>query len=180
MASPLLATKLHVPRRQRDLVARPRLSERLSRGAESALTLVSAPAGFGKTTLLAQWLAAVPAARRSVAWLSLDQRDNDPRLFWTYLVGALKTAGQGGGASPLSLLHPPQPPTEAGLATLLNDLDAIPADSGRARQGPGRCLLRPDPPPVLHSGSRSLGRGGRPGMPGERHRWSGATCPGRR
>ena len=128
MASPLLATKLHVPRRQRDLVARPRLSERLSRGAELALTLVSAPAGFGKTTLLTQWLAARPADRRSVAWLSLDQRDNDPGLFWTYLVGALKTAVQGVGASALSLLQPPEPPGEAGLATLLNDLDTISDD----------------------------------------------------
>jgi LuxR family transcriptional regulator, maltose regulon positive regulatory protein len=128
MASPLLATKLHVPRRQRDLVARPRLSERLSRGAESALTLVSAPAGFGKTTLLTQWLAAPPADGRSVAWLSLDQRDNDPGLFWTYLVGALKTAVQGVGATELSLLQPPEPPSEAGLATLLNDLDAISDD----------------------------------------------------
>ncbi len=128
MAGPLLATKLHVPRRPRSLVARPRLSERLSRGAESALTLVSAPAGFGKTTLLAQWLAAAPADGRSVAWLSLDQRDNDPELFWTYLVGALKTAAQGAGASTLSLLQSPQPPAEAGLATLLNDLDALSDD----------------------------------------------------
>ena len=128
MAGPLLATKLHVPRRQRGLVARPRLSERLSRGAESALTLVSAPAGFGKTTLLTQWLAAAPADGRAVAWLSLDQRDNDPGLFWTYLVGALKTAAQGVDAGALSLLQSPQPPAEAGLATLLNDLDAIPGD----------------------------------------------------
>ena len=128
MAGPLLATKLHVPRRQRGLVARPRLSERLSRGAESALTLVSAPAGFGKTTLLTQWLAAAPADGRAVAWLSLDQRDNDPGLFWTYLVGALKTSAQGVDAGALSLLQSPQPPAEAGLATLLNDLDAIPGD----------------------------------------------------
>src|SRR6266508_1049609 len=128
MAGPLLETKLHVPRWRRGLVARPRLSERLSRGAESALTLVSAPAGFGKTTLLAQWLAAAPADGRSVAWLSLDQRDNDPALFWTYLVSALKTASQGVGASALSLLQPPQPPSEAGLVTLLNDLDAISND----------------------------------------------------
>jgi LuxR family maltose regulon positive regulatory protein len=128
MASPLLTTKLHVPRRQRDLVARPRLSERLSRGAESALTLVSAPAGFGKTTLLTQWLAAAPADRRSVAWLSLDQRDNDPWLFWTYVAGALKTAVPGVGEGVLSLLQSPEPPGEAGLATLLNDLDAISND----------------------------------------------------
>ena len=85
MAGPLLETKLHVPRLRRGLVARPRLSERLSRGAESALTLVSAPAGFGKTTLLTEWLADAPADGRSAAWLSLDQRDNDPAMFWTYL-----------------------------------------------------------------------------------------------
>src|SRR6266700_5610714 len=123
MAGPLLETKLHVPRWRRGLVARPRLSERLSRGAESALTILSAPAGFGKTTLLAEWLAAAPADGRSVAWLSLDQRDNDPALFWTYLVAALKAAAPGAGA--LSLLQPPQPPSEAGLVALLNDLDAI-------------------------------------------------------
>ena len=128
MAGPLLETKLHVPRWRRGLVARPRLSERLNRGAESALTLVSAPAGFGKTTLLTEWLAAAPADGRSVAWLSLDQRDNDPVLFWTYLVAALKTAAQGAGADALSLLQPPQPPSEAGLVTLLNDLDAVPND----------------------------------------------------
>ncbi len=128
MAGPLLETKFHLPRRRRGLVPRPRLSERLSRGAEAALTLVSAPAGFGKTTLLAQWLEAAPADGRSVAWLSLDQRDNDPALFWTYLVGALKTTAQGVGASALSLLQSPQPPGEAALVALLNDLDALPND----------------------------------------------------
>ena len=128
MAGPLLETKLHVPRWRRSLVARPRLSERLSRGAESALTLVSAPAGFGKTTLLAEWLAVAAADGRSVAWLSLDQRDNDPALFWTYLVAALNTGMPGVGAGALSLLQPPQPPSEAGLVTLLNDLDVISND----------------------------------------------------
>ncbi|HMH36459.1 MAG TPA: LuxR C-terminal-related transcriptional regulator [Streptosporangiaceae bacterium] len=128
MAGPLLETKLHVPRWRRNLVARPRLSERLSHGAESALTLVSAPAGFGKTTLLAQWLAAASAGERSVAWLSLDQRDNDPALFWTYLVAALNTGAPAAGAGALALLQPPQPPNEAGLVALLNDLDAISND----------------------------------------------------
>ncbi len=128
MAGPLLETKLHVPRWRRSLVARPRLSERLSRGAESALTLVSAPAGFGKTTLLAEWLAAALADGRSVAWLSLDQRDNDPALFWTYLVAALNTGAPAVGGGALALLQPPQPPNEAGLIALLNDLDAIPDD----------------------------------------------------
>ena len=128
MAGPLLETKLHVPRWRRGLVARPRLSERLSRGAESALTLVSAPAGFGKTTLLAEWLAVAAAGGRSVAWLSLDQRDNDPALFWTYLVAALNTGAPAVGAGALALLQPPQPPNEAGLVALLNDLDAISND----------------------------------------------------
>jgi LuxR family transcriptional regulator, maltose regulon positive regulatory protein len=128
MAGPLLETKLHVPRWRRNLVARSRLSERLSRGTESALTLVSAPAGFGKTTLLAEWLAVVAADGRSVAWLSLDQRDNDPALFWTYVVAALNTGAPGGSAAALSLLQPPEPPNEAGLVALLNDLDAIAND----------------------------------------------------
>src|SRR5581483_1863915 len=121
MAGPLLETKLRVPRWRRSLVARPRLSERLDRGTESALTLVSAPAGFGKTTLLAEWLAVAAAGGRPVAWLSLDQRDNDPVLFWTYLVAALNTGTPRGG--PSALLQPPQPPGEAGLVGLLNDLD---------------------------------------------------------
>ena len=89
MSGPLLETKLHVPRWRRSLVARPRLSERLRRGAESALTLVLGSGWFGKTTLLAEWLAVAAADERSVASLSLDQRDNDPALFWTYLVAAL-------------------------------------------------------------------------------------------
>jgi LuxR family transcriptional regulator, maltose regulon positive regulatory protein len=128
MAGPLLETKLHVPRRRRGLVARPRLIERLSLQAEPALTLVSAPAGFGKTTLLAEWLAAVSADGRRVAWLSLDKSDNDPALFWTYLIGALRTAADGVGGPALTLLQSPQPPMEAVLATLLNELSALPDD----------------------------------------------------
>ncbi len=128
MAGPLLETKLHIPKRRLGSVARPRLSERLSRGAESTLTIVSAPAGFGKTTLLADWLAASAVDGRSAAWLSLDQRDNDPALFWTYLVAALSTAADGVGAGALSLLQSPQLPTEAFLATLLNDLNASSTD----------------------------------------------------
>ena len=124
-ASSLLATKFYVPKLRRGVVARPRLSERLSRGVESKLTLVSAPAGFGKTTLLAAWLAATPAGRRSVAWLSLDQADNHPVSFWTYLIAALQTVVPGVGASALVLLHEPQPPPiETILARLLNELGA--------------------------------------------------------
>ena len=114
MASPLLETKLHVPRRRRGLVARPRLMQRLGRSADSALTLVSAPAGFGKTTLLAEWLAGVRGEERSAAWLSLDQRDNDSATFWTYLITAQENApryffagGDGAGINVASL--PPAP-----------------------------------------------------------------------
>jgi LuxR family maltose regulon positive regulatory protein len=107
MAGPLLETKLQVPRRRRDLVARPRLSERLSRGAESELMLVSAPAGFGKTTLLADWLAGPASSGRAAAWLSLDQRDNDPALFWIYVVTALNTT-YGVGADAITLLQSSQ------------------------------------------------------------------------
>jgi LuxR family maltose regulon positive regulatory protein len=129
IASPLLETKLYVPKLRRSLVARPRLSERLSRGAESKLTLISAPAGFGKTTLLAEWLAAAPADARSTAWLSLDQGDNQPASFWTYLITALQTMTPGVGAGALSLLQePPPPPIEALLATLLNELSGVPND----------------------------------------------------
>ena len=128
-ASPLIEIKLYVPKLRRGMVARPRLSERLVRGAESKLTLISAPAGFGKTTLLAEWLAAPPTDGRSVAWLSLDPSDNQPALFWTYLITALQTAAPGIGAGALSLLQGPQPaPTEAVLSTLLNELGAMPHD----------------------------------------------------
>src|SRR5215218_3332725 len=128
MPGPLLETKLHVPRRRPGLVARPRLIDRLSRGAQSALTLVSAPAGFGKTSLLADWLAAAGVDERCTAWLSLDQRDNDPALFWTYLVAALKTAVPGVGGSALSLLESRQPPMDVVRATLINDLGATSSD----------------------------------------------------
>src|SRR5207245_9230 len=127
-ASPLLETKLYVPKRRRGLVPRPRLGERLSRGAEAKLTLVSAPAGFGETTLLAEWLAASPALEREVAWLSLYQSDSLPMSFWTYLIAALQTVAPGVGKSALSLLQSSQPPIEAVLATLLNELSAVPTE----------------------------------------------------
>jgi len=125
---PLLETKLYVPRLRRGLVARPRLIERMRRGAESKLTLISAPAGFGKTTLLAEWLASGPAGGLSAAWLSLDESDNQPVSFWTYLVTALQTVAPEVGASALPLLHSGQSPIETVLATLLNELGAVPHD----------------------------------------------------
>jgi LuxR family transcriptional regulator, maltose regulon positive regulatory protein len=126
---PLLETKLYVPRPRRELVSRPRLSERLGRGSASKLTLISAPAGFGKTMLLAEWLAAVPAGRPPVAWLSLDQADNQPMSFWPYLVSALQVIAPGVGEAAIALLRAPQPaPIETVLATLLNELGGLPSD----------------------------------------------------
>src|SRR4051812_47595833 len=129
MASPLLETKLYIPSRRRSVVARARLIERLNSGAESKLTLVSAPAGFGKTTLLAEWLSAAPADDRSAAWLSLDQSDNQPASFWTYLIAALQTVEPHIGANAISLVQSAQPPPIVTvLATLLNELSAISLD----------------------------------------------------
>jgi LuxR family maltose regulon positive regulatory protein len=128
MAGPLVETKLFIPRPRRTAVARPRLSERLSRGAESRLTLISAPAGFGKTTLLAEWLAEAAADQRSVAWLSLEESDSQPASFWTYVLTALQTVVPGVGASALPLLQSAQPPIEAVLATVLNELGTVPND----------------------------------------------------
>ena len=130
--APLLETKLYVPRSRRGLVPRPRLSERLDRGTASKLMLVSAPAGFGKTTLLTEWLAAGPAGpadERLVAWLSLDRGDNDPVSFWTYVIAALRTVASGVGESALALLQAPRsPPIETVLTALLNDLGATAGD----------------------------------------------------
>src|SRR5215216_6750017 len=83
---PLLATKLYSPRWRPGLVSRPNLIERLNQGTGRKLTLVSAPAGFGKTTLLAEWLAATSINDRAAGWVSLDETDNDPALFWTYVI----------------------------------------------------------------------------------------------
>ena len=125
VSGPLLETKFHVPRRRRELVARSRLRDRLNRGREAALTLVSAPAGFGKTTLLTDWLADARVDELATAWLSLDESDNDPLLFWAYLVAALQTAVPGVGARALALLQSSPSSIDAALATLLNDLQPI-------------------------------------------------------
>ena len=128
----LLETKLYRPRSPRGLVSRPRLTERLDHGTASTLMLVSAPAGFGKTALLAEWLAVQPHApsiERPVAWLSLDREDSQPASFWTYVIAALRTVAPGVGADALALLQAPQPPPiQAVLTTLLNELSVIEND----------------------------------------------------
>ena len=111
MSQALLTTKLRAPRVRPNLVARPRLRDVLAAGEGSALTLVSAPAGFGKTTLLGEWSEdRSEGGERPVAWLSLDETDNDPVRFLTYLVSARRTVEEGIGEGVLASLRSPQPP----------------------------------------------------------------------
>jgi LuxR family maltose regulon positive regulatory protein len=124
MSTPILATKLYRPPPRPQVVCRPRLIERLNKGLHGKLTLLSAPAGFGKTTLVSEWLA---ACKRPSAWLSLDAGENDPVRFLTYLIAAVQTIAPTLGKGVLDVLHSPQPPsTEVLLTTLLNDLTTIP------------------------------------------------------
>ncbi len=125
-ANPLLASKLYAPRWRAASVLRPRLTQRLDRGTESKLTLVSAPPGFGKTTVLAEWLAARAAEQQPVAWLSLDSSDNNPATFWTYVVSAMQAVQPNIGRAALAMLQAPQPPaTETILGILLNEAAAL-------------------------------------------------------
>lgn len=126
-ASPVLATKFFVPRPRPGLVSRNRLLERLDRGLSSKLTLVSAPPGFGKTTLLAEWLATLDAGERGVAWLSLDATDDQPATFWTYVITALQTVQPELGKQALAMLQaPPLPPIEGLLTMVLNEVAGVP------------------------------------------------------
>src|ERR1700712_3061865 len=116
MAGPLLESKNRVPRGRLEDVGRPRLTERLNATSRHALTLVSAPAGFGKTTILASWLATAPSS--SVAWVSLDSRDNDPALFWSYVVTALRGADPEIGDAAVATLQATRPAPEAAVTAL--------------------------------------------------------------
>jgi LuxR family maltose regulon positive regulatory protein len=124
MPTPILATKLYIPRLGPNVVSRPRLLERLNEGLHRNLTLISAPAGFGKTTLVSAW---VLGNDRPTAWVSLDEGENDPTRFLTYLIAAVQTIDVNIGAGVLGALDSPQPPPpEALLTALLNDLATIP------------------------------------------------------
>ena len=120
----LLSTKLHPPRRRRTLVARPRLRDLATRSGHPALTLISAPAGFGKTTLAADWF----AGERTTAWLSLDSRDDDPEQFWSYVLAALSTVTPELVADTAPLLRSGRVPLETVVATLINDLETASQD----------------------------------------------------
>jgi LuxR family maltose regulon positive regulatory protein len=124
----ILATKLYIPPSRRRVVVRPRLVQRLTEGlaAGNKLTLVSAPAGFGKTTLIGEWVA---GCGRPTAWLSLDEGDSDLSRFLTYLIAALQTVAPGIGERISTVLQSPEPPPlESTLTGLLNDIATIPND----------------------------------------------------
>jgi len=154
----LPATKFFIPPVRRELVPRPRLIERLDAGlrATRKLTLISAPAGYGKTTLVAEWLRGLaeeqgsrgaeergsggagenlrtsapqrPSSPARVAWLSLDENDNDPVRFAAYLLAALQQIAPTIGQAAQALLQMPQPPPpEAFLTSLINDIAVAPA-----------------------------------------------------
>ena len=134
MIETLLNTKLYIPPLRPHLVARQRLIDQLDGGLQMGhkLTLISAPAGFGKTTLVTTWLA---SSQHPAAWLSLDEGDNDPIRFLTYFIAALQTLALGNESqiAPsfaqgiLDTLQSPQPPpAESILASLLNEITTIP------------------------------------------------------
>ena len=126
MSIPILSSKLQIPPLRPDLVPRSRLIDHLSAGIHRKLTLISAPAGFGKTTLVSSWIA---VSKRPVAWLSLDERDSDPARFLTYLIAAIQTIdadiGQWAGEA---FQSGQQPSIEAVLTSLLNEMAVIQAD----------------------------------------------------
>jgi len=122
----LLRTKLTRPRLPSDVIPRPRLLERISAGLGDSLTLLCAPAGYGKTTLLAQWLATVS---RPVAWLSLDAADNDLAVFMYGFTTAVQNIEPDACQASANLLHIPQlPPLQEVITLLINDLADVPED----------------------------------------------------
>jgi LuxR family maltose regulon positive regulatory protein len=150
MSTPILTTKLYIPPARPNVVLRPRLIERLNEGLQRKLTLISAAAGFGKTTLLSEWVATLAERQKGkgkrqddgddtllpfsfsllpswVAWLSLDEGDNDPARFLAYLVAALQTIASTIGAGVVGVLQAPQPlAIESILTALLNDITTLP------------------------------------------------------
>jgi LuxR family maltose regulon positive regulatory protein len=128
MPAPILATKLYIPPPRSGIVPRPRLVKRLNEGLAvghtPSVALISASAGFGKTTLVSEWIG---GCGRPAAWLSLDEGENDPVRFLSYLIAALQTIGPEIGAGVLAALQSPQPPpSETILTILFNEIHTIP------------------------------------------------------
>ena len=133
MSSPILLTKHFIPARRPEIVSRPSLIEKLDQGLHTKLSLISAPAGFGKTTLVTEWLHAQGDDTPSpflTGWLSLDEEDNDPVRFLTYLISALNripALETKIGVTALQMVQAVQPPSpEAILTTVINEIAMIP------------------------------------------------------
>lgn len=128
METSLLSTKLNIPPIRPGTVFRPRLTDRLEESINYNLVLVSAPAGFGKTTLISEWIR-LGRSKVRTAWISLDEGDNDPVRFWVYFIAALQTLQSGCGEEILPWLHSSQPPSiESILTVLINELSAVKSD----------------------------------------------------
>jgi LuxR family maltose regulon positive regulatory protein len=126
----LLTTKISVPPARLNMVMRPRLTQQMSTAMRDPLTLIVAPAGWGKTTLLSAWHAGSSLSAWPLAWVSLDEGDNDPIRFWTYVIAALNSLHPGVGETPLALLYASSsPPIEAVLTPLLNALVELPTET---------------------------------------------------
>jgi LuxR family maltose regulon positive regulatory protein len=128
MSSPLLATKLYIPPLKSGIVSRPRLIDWLNEGLvkNCKLALISASAGFGKTTLISEW---ITTCGREVGWLSLDEGDSEPERFISYLIAALQTVKSGIGVGLMAALQSAESlNTEALLSALLNEITTIPDD----------------------------------------------------
>ena len=125
MHAPLITTKLYTPKPRHDLISRPHLLDRVSAGLANKLTLISAPTGYGKTTLMAEWCAG-PGMECPVTWLALEEGDNDATRFLAYLIAALQQIQVGLGEDVLTLLHGGPPPTAALLGILINELAVVP------------------------------------------------------
>src|SRR5262249_15400896 len=126
MAGPLLETKFHLPAAHGRLVPRGRLSELIAGAARARVTLVSAPAGVGKATVMSELAGALGEAR--LAWLSLEPSDNDPLTFWTYVIEAIDRSAPGAGSAARSVIAGGAASIDAAVTTLLNDLAKLPTD----------------------------------------------------
>ncbi|UCH58756.1 MAG: hypothetical protein JSV61_11125, partial [Anaerolineales bacterium] len=127
MSPPLLATKLFIPATRPDLVPRPRLMAKLNQTLQAPLTIISAPAGFGKTTLVSSWHRVGTGKDHPLTWLSLDSNDNQREVFFTYLLAALKALHPDIVRSSAEIMQTRQlPPSEVILAALINDISSFP------------------------------------------------------
>src|SRR6266516_5896183 len=121
---------MSVPPPRSNMVARPRLTQRLNMAMKERLTLIVAPAGWGKTTLISTWHADLGPNASPLAWVSLDAGDNDPIRFWTYVIAALNRQHPNMGENSLALLYAsPSPPIEVVLTSLLNALALLPTET---------------------------------------------------